>query len=77
MGGEAGWWTTSGNIGLPTLARVMGVCRQQQDRTYIIKHSISLRTSGMISMVFACNGRPIPYVDVKAMYGKEIIEKLN
>ena len=25
MYGEAGWWTTSGNIGLPPLARVMGV----------------------------------------------------
>ena len=28
--GEAGWWTTSGNIGLPPLARVMEVGRQQQ-----------------------------------------------
>ena len=28
--GEAGWWTTNGNIGLPPLARVMGVGRQQQ-----------------------------------------------
>ena len=28
MDGEAGWWTTSGNIGLPPLARVMGVGRQ-------------------------------------------------
>ena len=28
--GEAGWWTTSGNIGLPPLARAMGVGRQQQ-----------------------------------------------
>ena len=27
---EAGWWTTSGNIGLPPLARVMGMGRQQQ-----------------------------------------------
>ena len=26
--GEAGWWTTNGNIGLPPLARVMGVGRQ-------------------------------------------------
>ena len=32
MDGEAGWWTTSGNIGLPPLARVMGVGRQQQAR---------------------------------------------
>ena len=30
MDGEAGWWSTSGNIGLPPLARVMGVGRQQQ-----------------------------------------------
>ena len=30
MDGEAGWWTTSGNIGLPPLARAMGVGRQQQ-----------------------------------------------
>ena len=31
MDGEAGWWTTIGNIGLPPLARVMGVGRQQQE----------------------------------------------
>ena len=31
MDGEAGWWTTRGNIGLPPQARVMGVGRQQQD----------------------------------------------
>ena len=31
MDGEVGWWTTSGNIGLPPLARVMGVGRQQQN----------------------------------------------
>ena len=30
MDGEAGWWTTSGNIGLLPLARAMGVGRQQQ-----------------------------------------------
>ena len=30
MDGEAGWWTTSGNIGLPPLVRAMGVGRQQQ-----------------------------------------------
>ena len=29
MDGEAGWWTTSGNIGLPPLARAIGVGRQQ------------------------------------------------
>ena len=31
MDGKAGWWITSGNIGLPPLARVMGVGRQQHD----------------------------------------------
>ena len=37
MDGEAGWWTTSGNIGLPPLARAMGVGRQQQhDSTFNI-----------------------------------------
>ena len=30
MDGEAGWWTTSGDIGLPPLAKVMGVGRQEQ-----------------------------------------------
>ena len=34
LDGEAGWWTTSRNIGLPQLARVMGVGRQQQHQTY-------------------------------------------
>ena len=33
MDGEAGWWTTSGNIGLPPLARAMGVGRQQQQQS--------------------------------------------
>ena len=49
-------------------------------RTDRIKHAISLCTFGMINMVFACNGRPIPAVDgvaVKLMYGTEIIEKQN
>ena len=34
MDGKAGWWTTSGNIGLPPLARVMGVGRQQQQGSH-------------------------------------------
>ena len=29
----------------------------EEDRTYIIKHAISLCTSGIIYMVFACNRR--------------------
>ena len=42
MDGEAGWWTTSGNIGLPPLARVMGVGRQQQQHNqwYLIQAHI-------------------------------------
>ena len=36
MDGEAGWWITSGNIGLPPLARVMGVGRQQQHRRWLL-----------------------------------------
>ena len=31
----------------------------------------------MINMVFACNGRPIPSVEVIAMYGTEIVEKIT
>ena len=40
MDGEAGWWTTSRNIGLPPLARVMGVGRQQQQKetNYILEN---------------------------------------
>ena len=34
MDGEAGWWTTSGKIGLPSLARVMGVGRKHQDSRF-------------------------------------------
>ena len=35
MNGETGWWTTSGNIGLPPLVRVMGVGRQQQENSQV------------------------------------------
>ena len=37
MDGEAGWWTTRGNIGLPPLARAMGVGRQQQGNLKYLK----------------------------------------
>ena len=43
----------------------------EEDSADIIKHAISLCTSGVINMVFAYNGRPTPSVDVvsvKAMY---------
>ena len=36
MDREPGWWTTSGNIRLPPLARVMGVGRQQQQHMHMI-----------------------------------------
>ena len=36
MDGGAGCWTTSGNIGLPLLARVMGVGSQQQQQSFCI-----------------------------------------
>ena len=40
MDGEAGWWATSGNIGLPPLARVMGVGRQQQQLLEYVSESV-------------------------------------
>ena len=39
MDGEAGWWTTNRNIGLPPLARVMGVGRQQQQEPSSLHNS--------------------------------------
>ena len=44
MDGEADWWTTSGNIGLPPIASVMGVGRQQQRDLGITIHQ-SLKPS--------------------------------
>ena len=35
MDGEAGWLTTSGKFGLPPLARIMGVGRQQHQHHHI------------------------------------------
>ena len=40
MDREAGWWTTSGNIGLPPLARVTGVGRQQQQLLEFVSESV-------------------------------------
>ena len=37
MDGEVGWWTTSGKIGLPPLARVTEVGRQQQQPLMLMK----------------------------------------
>ena len=42
MDGEAGWWTTGGKIGIPPLARVMGVGGQQQQETMAFNTAISV-----------------------------------
>ena len=59
MDGEAGWWTTSGNIGLPPLARAMGVGRQQQlsvDRICqeheVMREADANETSGELGSAF-------------------------
>ena len=50
MDGEAGWWTTSGNIGLLPLARVMGVGRQQQHEiTSVRVYSGFVKDTNLIS----------------------------
>ena len=69
MDGEAGWWTTSGNIGLPPLARVMGVGRQH--------HMVEAYSStGLVmalyvsSMVFLCLPHLVEvYVSVVSEFG--------
>ena len=51
MDGEAGWWTTCGNIGLPPLARVLGVGRQQQqerDNEHNILQSIQANVRSLV-----------------------------
>ena len=45
MDGEAGWWTTSGNIGLAPLARVMGVGRQHS----LLIRAATTSTSGTLN----------------------------
>ena len=62
MDGEAGWWTTSGNIGLPPLARVMGVGRQQQllefvfESVYVDLHCCSMMRILMVWVVLGESG---------------------
>ena len=51
MDGEAGWWTTCGNIGLPPLARVMGVGRQQQLRRGSISSALQMCGGGVRSIL--------------------------
>ena len=59
MDGEAGWWTTSRNIGLPPLARVMGVGRQQQWRASIIDKGLKLNSGNTKVMVGSIGGKMI------------------
>ena len=51
MDGEAGWWTTSGNIGLPPLERVMGVGRQQQHHMVETYSSMGLVMAYYVAMI--------------------------
>ena len=53
MDGEAGWWTTSGNIGLPPLARVMGVGRQQH---FITDNNVRLLNDGSYTYLHPATG---------------------
>ena len=70
MDGEAGWWTTSGNIGLPPLARAMGVGRQQQhvelsSNEFVIMSPGSTQLSFPVSVgSLSINGRTIEDRDV-------------
>ena len=62
MDGDAGWWTTSGNVGLPPLARVMGVGRQQQQALdelteYIINNSMRANPDKTQATVFPLRNR--------------------
>ena len=55
MDGESGWWNTSGNIGLPSLARVMGVGRQQQ-HVYIKQFIILILCFRSFKVETICGG---------------------
>ena len=57
MDGEDGWWTTIGNIGLPPLARVMGVGRQQQH----LMHMLSSDTT--VDMIYLDFSKAFDKVD--------------
>ena len=55
MDGEAGWWTTCGNIGLPPLARVMGVGRQQQEESDDLKVVLTKWQSDYYTLYNSCS----------------------
>ena len=48
MDGEACWWTTSGNIRIPPLAKVVGVGRQQQQH---VAFAVAVAMAGMLAVV--------------------------
>ena len=52
MDGEAGWWTTCGNIGLPPLARVMGVGRQQQQQHHMVE---AYSSTGLVMALYVAS----------------------
>ena len=65
--GEAGWWITSGKIGLPTLARIMGVGRQQHANGVlgIVKYA----ATKSVSKYVVKQRRMEEYGSNKIMYG--------
>ena len=74
MDGRAGWWTTSGNIGLPPLARVMGVGRQQHYMVEAYSSTglvMALYVASMVSLCFPhlVEVRTFEYVDCFACFG--------
>ena len=74
MDGEAGWWTTSGNIGLPPLARVMGVGRQQQPYgrsilEYGSGYGFVYGEYGFLVFAPLGRGEDVEYVDCFACFG--------
>ena len=85
MDGEAGWWTTNGNIRLPPLARVMGVGRQhnldiitQVSREY--GHEINSEKSCV--MIFNVRERSEHLCNIKVVqkmkfFEREIDNQLN
>ena len=68
MDGEAGWWTTSGIIGLPPLARVMGVGRQQQQYTLMLYTCKALHD---LAPVYLCE-LVVPYVPRRVLMSAEL-----
>ena len=68
MDGEASWWTTSGDIGLPPLVRDMGVGRQQQHHMLETYSNMGLVMALYVAMiVLFCFPHCFPHVNVNAL----------